>query len=154
VSPDFLNLLSDRLDSFVKSNFEEIQNEITLHYRLGDLIKLSNKSFVDPERICSTLVLLGESNKVSVFSDTPDFAISLLGRGDSGKSLRLVNLPTVETIYFASKGAAFVGTSSKISYWIILLRVTKSKTSINYLPIEDEPAITLLQGVSSGVCFY
>ncbi len=154
VSPDFLNLLSLRLKSFVKSNFEELGNDITLHYRLGDLVELKNKNFIDPKRISSTMHQIKESKKVSIFSDSPDIAISLLWESNNEKSLTPLNLPTIETLYAASKGLAFVGTSSKISYWIVLLRLQKSQSSVNYLPLEDEATIEILSRAPFGVCFY
>ena len=154
VSADFLNLLLIRLEAYVNSDFEEFRNSIVLHYRLGDLLELSNKGFVEPNRISSILNCMQESANVSVFSDSPDVAILLLGNKEQNKNLESVTLPTVETVYAASRGAAFVGTSSKISYWIVLLRLAISDDSVNYLPLEDKPVITFLNKSHSGVCFY
>lgn len=153
VSPEFLQLLEMRLSKCVAEDLIEFQDEITLHYRLGDLLELENKSFVDPQRIGSLLNLLNQSKKVAVFSDSPDVAVTLIEPIAKNKILHSANYPTIETIYAASKGAVFVGTSSKISYWVVLLRLADSGYS-SYLPKEDLSTISTLSNSVSRVTFY
>jgi hypothetical protein len=154
ISPAFLDMLSFRLENLVGVDLKELQNEITLHYRLGDLLELSNKNFVEPLRVISVLTELRNTSQVYVFSDSPDIAISLLEPVVKPWKLKPMRLPTVETIYAALQGSVFVGTSSKISYWIVLLRLNFSKDSTNYLPVEDQRTMSILSGESSGIHFY
>lgn len=154
VSPAFLDLLAIRLEKLVGVDLKEIQNEITLHYRLGDLLELSNKNFIEPSRVISALSELRNSSQVYVFSDSPDIAISLLEPMVKQWKLKPMSLPTVETMYAALQGSVFVGTSSKISYWIVLLRLNFSKDSTNYLPGEDRGTMSILNRESSGIHFY
>lgn len=153
VSPEFLQLLEMRLSKCVAEDLIAFQDEITLHYRLGDLLELENKSFVDPQRIGSLLSHVKQSDKVAVFSDSPDVAVTLIEQTAKNKILHSANYPTVETIYAASRGAVFVGTSSKISYWVVLLRLADSGYS-SYLPKEDLSTISILSNAASRVNFY
>lgn len=154
VSIEFLELLKIRLSECTVEDSSILKSEITLHYRLGDLLELENKSFVDPQRVGSILSQLPQSETVAVFSDSPVVAVTLIERTVGNKFLHFVDLSTIETIYAAFQGAAFVGTSSKISYWVVLLRLADSKNSLNYLPREDQSTISVLSKSASSLIFY
>jgi hypothetical protein len=154
VSTEFLELLKIRLSEYVVEDSSFLESEIVLHYRLGDLLELENKSFVDPQRVGSILSQIQQSETVAVFSDSPVVAITLLEKEVGNKFLHIVDFSTIETIYSALQGAAFVGTSSKISYWVVLLRLADSNNSLNYLPRDDQPTISVLSRATSSLIFY
>lgn len=154
VSTEFLDLLKVRLSEYVVEDSSFLESEIVLHYRLGDLLELANKSFVDPQRVGSILSQIQQSETVAVFSDSPVVAITLLEKEVGNKYFHNVDFSTIETIYAALQGAAFVGTSSKISYWVVLLRLANSNNSSNYLPIDDQPTISVLGRATSSLIFY
>jgi hypothetical protein len=154
VSAEFLELLKIRLSECVVEDSSIYKSEITLHYRLGDLLELANKSFVDPQRVGSILSQIQQSNTVAVFSDSPVVAVTLIKKMVGNKFLHSVDYSTMETIYAALRGVAFVGTSSKISYWVVLLRLAYSINSSNYLPREDLSTISVLGKDASSVIFY
>ena len=117
-----------KLDSY-KSN-EEKKNAI--HFRIGDLVGL--KGIIDPSDILRVAGEIQERNhlRFTVLSDSQLEAYGHLATLNLDKTSPF--LSTWETIKVGYESAAFIGTFSKISYWIVILRVLSTSYKISYLP--------------------
>lgn len=154
VSNEFLKGLYERLQLVSSLNLETDQIDVALHYRLGDLLELSNKNSVDVRRIVSTFSGLNKSECVTILSDSPEKALSLLICASNRENLQVREFTTLNTIFVATNANVFIGTSSKVSYWIILLRVMNANKSKNFMPREDSELINVLCPNGSGVDYY
>jgi hypothetical protein len=123
INQEFLEMLCQRLEKASKSN-ESKDGVCSIHYRLGDLLELENKSPLAPETIFEELERLSRISSFSgieIFSDSPSRALKLLnpyGRQN-------VSAPDVDTISVfacATQAEYFLGTSSKVSFWIAGIR--------------------------------
>lgn len=114
----------------VKSEFVGIQ------YRLGDLTTLASKSPIEVERIADVFHRnFNEGQKVKIYSDSTSEAVFRLN------SQRVqgvgVEADSFETIVDLSHAENFIGTSSKISFWVVILRSVLGNNSGIYMPIEN-----------------
>lgn len=107
-----------------------------LHYRLGDLLTLSEKSPIEARKVASCITKL-DSRDVVVISDSPEVALRLLGELVSNVNFKNLDLPIWDAIKFLTLAQVFIGTPSKISEWVAIFRVHfASKNAITVLPIE------------------
>ena len=131
------------------SNKNLVTNEISLHYRLGDLIDMETKTPVDAHRLVD-FILKNQSRwkitNINLSSDSPIEAKKRLKRLFDSSEFAITTLSStpLETIRSMIQSSVFVGTGSKISYWIILLRFYTDARLINALPIEHREEISQL----------
>jgi hypothetical protein len=154
ISSEFIKELNQRLELVCDMNIESIQVDAALHYRLGDLLELSNKNSVDVNRIVSTFSSLNESDKITILSDSPEKALSLIRSASNRSNLQIREFTTLNTVFLAANAKSFIGTSSKVSYWIIMLRVVNAAKSKNFMPQEDSRLINVLYECGSSVEYY
>jgi len=112
---------------------------IGLHYRLGDLTTLSNKSPMPEARLSSVLSSVAKSstcNSIKLFSDSPELAKKRLNDIEPLLQICLVEASIWETISYLSRTTIFVGTHSKISIWVCLLRLVCNENGSIYVPEE------------------
>ena len=110
----------------------------SMHIRLGDLIGLEGKSYTDFERINAAIANL-ESNfgspRIVVFSDSPELVLERID--DSKKHLVKVNPKDTnawEEMSEMINSQYFIGTASKLSTWVCVLRTWINPSSVNYMP--------------------
>jgi len=110
----------------------------SMHIRLGDLIGLEGKSHTDFERINAAIASL-ESNfgspRIVVFSDSPELVLEKID--DSKKHLVKVNPKDTNAWDEMSEminSQYFIGTASKLSTWVCVLRIWINPNSVNYMP--------------------
>ncbi len=122
---------------------------ISLHYRLGDLLSLFEKNPITGNRV------VDEINRVSakqtfpilkVFSDSPLEARKLLEEYGLGVEATYASPSTVGVIRECLDSDYFIGTSSKVSFWIITLRNYISAANSNSLPKGNEINIQPMLG--------
>jgi len=154
VDKDFLMLLSKRLEEVAGINIEEFRNKTVLHYRLGDLLELKNKSNIDPNRIINVILAMKEYPKVILFSDSPEKAISLLKADSPESNIVPEYFSSVNSIWAASNAKTFIGTSSKISFWICLLRLLIDQKSRNFMAEEDKKILRAISLDETNVQYY
>ena len=154
VDNEFLALLGNRLEQVTGINIEEFRHKTVLHYRLGDLLELKNKSNIDPNRVVKVLSDMDNEPEITVFSDSPAKAISLLKATSLRTNIVTENFSSVDTIWAATHAKTFVGTSSKISYWICLLRLFHDKQSRNLMANEDKRIIGTICSGDTHVQYY
>ena len=128
---------------------------VGVQFRLGDLTGLENKPPIDANRIATLINQINEPNfSVRVYSDTSSEAISRLS------SCGIHGIPTdrnsLETILDLFQAQYFIGTSSKISFWIIILRSYFGNQNNSYMPISNMEQLKLNIGEDkvASVGFY
>lgn len=133
ISPEFLLTLSDRLQ-LASKRIEGKVGVCSVHYRLGDLLSLENKHPIPPiaildeiERICKD----SDFSAIEIYSDSPSRALELLVP-HGGQKVLAPELDTVSVLARATQTEYFIGTSSKVSFWIAGIRsaVFKRQSSI------------------------
>jgi len=104
-----------------------------VQYRLGDLTSLATKSPIDSYKIATLIKRIQKPGySVKVYSDTPSEARDrLLKHGIEGLP---ANKNSLDTVIELSQADYFVGTSSKISFWIAILRVVVQQKNNSFLP--------------------
>ena len=152
------NLTPGGLERLNAKEFEEVQ--LGVHYRLGDLLELSTKQPMQVERLSKAVesrLELNSDKTITVFSDSPSKALSLLRKKMPNATIVNKNLPTWETIGVLLNSESFVGTFSKISLWVVVLRYFSSDLRPSYMPIESSENLKQLLGDSlevSKLSFY
>lgn len=154
ISPAFIQTLASRLEATCDADFSLLIHEAAVHFRLGDLLELSNKKPIKSERISQVLQNLDNVKVVKVLSDSPEKALLLLKEKSNGKSLQALDLKTPETLLVGSRSNIFVGTSSKISYWVTLMRLINSPGKSTYMPSEDTDILKMISTTPNDVLFY
>jgi hypothetical protein len=99
-------------------------SDIVIHYRLGDLLNLKEKSPINPERIAKVFEGLPTSQKApTLLSDsTLDQVESFISGSQFLEHAEIVNYDPVETLHICTKAEVFIGTGAKISLWAALFR--------------------------------
>jgi len=119
---------------------------IAVHYRLGDLVDIHNKSYIHPITITQVVSESAQSfnlNSIRVYSDSPEIAWDLLGKSFQDRNLEVLSRTTVETIYELVNSPVFVGTNSKISVWVAILRDRLWSGKSSFLPMQLQESFQL-----------
>ena len=131
-------------DILQRSNTQLIQHADTaLHYRLGDLLTLNEKTYIHPERLVPLLNQIRSSVNskdfgVDVYSDSLEIALDKLEHVDKNCFFRSYQDSAWNTISSLSTYRNFIATNSKISIWVILLRLTHDVEGFIFAPQELE----------------
>lgn len=121
--------------------------ELSLHLRLGDLLSLPTKAPIPVERIHQIVGELKGINRLIIFSDStiPEIQ-TVLGGQVLHDNVHLENSPAIEVIRKSVDSEIFIGTNSKISLWIAIIRVTSFPPRRTFLPNEiSKPVCELLK---------
>lgn len=112
--------------------------ELGIHFRLGDLMKLDNKKPIAQDRLASGFNQLDQevvSKKIVVFSDSLDQAFDLLSFIPN-LCVPESTLSALDTISALNSTSKFMGTPSKITEWVVLLRLTLHSKPHVWVPRE------------------
>jgi hypothetical protein len=121
----------------IDSNSSE-QNFLGVHYRMGDLPTLKPSALVPLNSISivvNELVKAGAIfDKVKIFSDSiiDNYNLQLPKEID----YEWISVDTLQTIRELSKAKYFVGTSSKVSLWVAIFRLSLAVPGSIYLPVD------------------
>lgn len=156
VKNEFILNLKRRLESnsIILKETLPAPDEYVLHYRLGDLVALTSKGPVESDILVRLLDQIVDNNNLLVLSDSPNLAIQRLKSIRTIGEVRTQDLSTIDTLLVASNSPLFIGTSSKISYWIILIRLTTNPEVINYLPKTDQIIMRILSEDEGLIRYY
>ena len=127
---------------FMRSEFLKVyearcqEEELVVHYRLDDIVNLPGKTVISKERVAGEIAKLKQSTKVKVFSDSPKRVEDNL-RSLITQELFVSDAETELLITSALKSKFFIGTVSKVSFWIVFLRISHDKNSVNLMPNES-----------------
>lgn len=118
-----------------------------IHYRLGDLLTLENKTFVSADRVVSTLEKIRNLDglkNVDVFSDSPEVAVDKLSKQDSSFQYNYVDCPSWDVLVNLLNYPYFIATNSKIGLWATLLRHLEESTRVTFVPKELQPTFAFI----------
>jgi hypothetical protein len=103
-----------------------------IHFRIGDLVGL--KGIINPDDllVVAKEIQIRNRLKFTVLSDSGQAAAIYLSNLDLNPTNHA--LGTWETIRLGFDSDSFIGTFSKISYWIVILRVLENSQKANFLP--------------------
>lgn len=152
IDPNFLESLFASL-SKLHNNMELLdENSCAIHYRLGDLLNLSEKNPIDFEDLAKEYKRIEEKSdydKLIVYSDTPQIAFERFSE-IVDKKLETPYLETSEVLYRACNARFFIGTSSKVSFWIASLRSVLFNLHSS-LPRKNLPQYIRMLGVNQDL---
>ncbi len=134
-SDSFLDHLSKKL-SINKDYNDSYSKHNLIHYRLGDLITLQTKKPIEEEVIVEQVKKLSLSNlnsKFCVISSDPEIAQKRFAAFNLPYKIDFLYVKPSDVLKFGLSGTSFIGTNSKMSIWVVMLRL-HSKIGFNLLP--------------------
>jgi hypothetical protein len=156
VREDFLIVLNSRLTQ--EENLESDPNRTIcgIHYRLGDLVGLDSKQptslaalVQEHKRVCSSM----NFNTTKVFTDSPELVNSF---SHSFENMRM-EVPVATTVATMSElldTHYFIGTSSKVSFWVAALRSKVGKRSSSIPSINQSQMASLVDSIDPFIHYY
>ncbi len=155
INQDFLEILSCRLQ-VASPGIESVDEVCSVHYRLGDLLYLVNKHPIAPSTILKEIDRLNTISclaEIEIYSDSPSRALELLNP-QGWQKMSALGLDTVSVLARATQTGYFIGTSSKVSFWIVGIRSAVLK-KLSSIPTLNRREITgLLNEDFKHVHFY
>lgn len=121
------------LSAMVKNDFSQV---VCVHYRLGDLLSLTQKSIIFPGQMVSKITEVVDkyqSPDLIVFSDSSDKAQELLRKYGLKMPASFKDSPTINVIRDCVNADFFIGSNSKISLWIVNLRCYLGKIDHHHI---------------------
>jgi hypothetical protein len=112
-------------------------HSVVCHYRLDDIVNMVGKTVVSSERITSALSEIPVTSKIAFYSDSLEQVRERLS-GKINQEYELHDSNTEGLIVNAVASDVFVGTVSKVSFWIIFFRLAMEKDSVNLMPVESK----------------
>ncbi len=136
ISMETINLIRQVLKVPPSREFPRASS--ALHYRLGDLLTLAEKTYMSPERLIPVLNRIKElgDSKIDIFSDSLDVALGKLQNIDTSAIYNLCEISSWDTVSTLSMYKNLVATNSKIGIWGILLRLTNEQEGLIFAPKE------------------
>jgi hypothetical protein len=126
--------------STINSQIQEIKvlRRCSVHFRLGDLIGL--KQTISPGILKKLLGEIagyeGVVTKIDIYSDSPELAQQMLVRADAYSEFTFPELDIWPTLINCLGSRYFIGTNSKISYWVSYLRLSFDAKAFTQLPAD------------------
>ncbi len=147
-------------NEYEMSPLKSIKQDKTLsvHYRLGDLQHLENKTYIDPNNLGESIekiMLSKECKTVTIYSDDQSAAQQLLHDFIPTETF-FINTDVWNTLFNLICTNYFIGTNSKISLWAAIFRKTVDNHSYVYLPKQMKVAVetNLLNVVDTTNTYY
>jgi hypothetical protein len=138
INSAFMYRLAKRCESVNDSKIAGISSSCIVHYRLGDLLEIIEKNPISAQSVVSEYFKVKNEiiiKDLVVFSDSPSEARSRFSTLISAEFL-VLDSKTSLVIANAIKAKYFIGTSSKVSFWIAGLREVVYQ-SASSLPSEN-----------------
>jgi hypothetical protein len=138
ISKDFYLYLLNQLNNILPEKIE-VKNrnfKLAIHYRLGDLLELNDKSTLSETKLVDQIKLVMKDQdkiEIFVFSDSPVEAKQRLTNAGLSKEFTIIHCSTIELIKFCIEADFFIGTNSKVSLWIVNLRRFLGRSTENFL---------------------
>ena len=135
------HLLENLFELIYKVDYTRTKNKaiFAIHYRLGDLLTISNKNPINVERIDSLLnqVPIKTGSKLLLTDSSIEDLNVYLEQSTNLRFFRAVNYDPVTTLWSCVTANDFVGTNSKISIWTTIFR-SELFNKESFLPKELE----------------
>ena len=126
-------------ENYFRAHNAMIDRTFTMHYRLGDLEVISEKSPIRLESIqgiIDEIITYQPVHYLSLYSDTLDLATQRLNSMKNRLIIKSEDKLPLEVIYECVMSQTFIGTNSKISFWIAICRSVFKAKGVTYLPLE------------------
>lgn len=117
------------------------QIKIAIHYRMGDLLTLTEKSISPVNKIIDAVKQVQKkqnNSKIYVYSDSPQIAKETLSNAGFTGEYVVSDIPTIDLIRSCVGADFFIGTGSKVSLWIVNIRRYMGKIDENFLEGFDD----------------
>jgi hypothetical protein len=125
VSSEFLEYCLKTFN-FDPDEQKKLSSTLIVHYRLGDLLTLPEKSIIQPETLIIEIMRVlkfQEVTNIDVYSDSTEVAKKMLSSiNNMVDTVRYIDATTREVIENSIHAQYFIGTNSKVSIWILKLR--------------------------------
>lgn len=136
----FHEKLIDEMYSTLFKDFllwHDVDTPCVIHYRLGDLMSLAQKSPISPLRVSTQLSRINLSGKSPLLltESAPSLYKSFVAETYLLKDIDPVNLEPLTTLWLCIQADVFFGTGAKLSLWGAVFRHFKA-SKISYLPSE------------------
>lgn len=129
-----------------------VKTDLAVHYRLDDLILHKESSVISKERLSKLLVRFQSNEVITIYSDSIELAQDRLQNLESLR-LKFDSAPTYIVILNSVNAKTFIGTTSKVSYWVVFLRIALGRGSDTYMPQESISRIyEAFPGLSDDNC--
>lgn len=115
--------------------------EIAIHYRMGDLLTLSEKSISPAHKLINVVRQVQKTHnnsKIYVYSDSPQVAKETLFNAGLTDEFTVNDFSTKDVIRACVGANYFIGTGSKVSLWIVNIRRYLGEINDNYLEGFDD----------------
>jgi hypothetical protein len=156
VREDFLIVLKSRLAQEQNVESESKDTICGIHYRLGDLVGLDSKQptslsalVQEYKRLCSSM----NFNTTKVFTDSPELVKSFSNSFENTKT-EVPIASTVATMSVLIDTDYFIGTSSKISFWVAALRSKAGRRSSSIPIVNQTQMASLVDSNDPFIHFY
>ena len=140
VSTDFYSYLLKHI-KLELNPLNRSQIEIAIHYRMGDLLTLTEKSISPANKIIDVVrevQKIRDNVKIYVYSDSPQIVKETLFNAGLTDEFAVKDLSTIEVIRSCVGANYFIGTGSKVSLWIVNIRRYLGEINGNYLEGFDD----------------
>jgi len=117
------------------------QFEIAIHYRMGDLLTLTEKSISPADKIIDAVIKVKKNNnnvKINVYSDSPQIAKETLLSAGLTDEFMVNDRSTIDVIRACVSANYFIGTGSKVSLWVVNIRRYMGEMNNNFLEGFDD----------------
>lgn len=143
LSEETLDQLVSQLveNQLVKAPKIDKNKKLLIHYRLGDLLTIDSKPPIQAFRLIDLTIRRAKSwslDSILLASDSPELSLDRLSPLRSVAPVLSLNIPPWEMIQESINCKHFIGTASKLSLWVALVRFAMLKNTdfTNYLPNE------------------
>lgn len=140
VSTDFYKYLLGHI-KFEKKPIIRSQFEIAIHYRMGDLLTLTEKSISPANKIIDAISQVKKNHnniKINVYSDSPQIAKETLLSAGLTDEFVVSDRSTIDVIRACVYANYFIGTGSKVSLWVVNIRRYMGEMNNNFLEGFDD----------------
>ncbi len=138
-------------DELPSSNNERL----FVHYRLGDLLTLKDKSPISINRLLPVIEDLHRrlGLEIELFSDSPNKAVELLSPRDFHVNVAQ-DFTAIDTLRSLINSKYFIGTNSKISVWAVILNSHACPRVESFLPYELQHHVIANVGTIRNLTYY
>ena len=112
-------------------------DSLVIHYRLGDLLTLNDKSPIEAKRVESLLIQqqLQSFSKIVLTESSPEKYREFVAGCNILSSLEAKNVEVFDLMRICISANVFIGTGTKLAIWAVIFRNIRSNVS-NFLPKE------------------
>lgn len=131
-------------------NFSSSKTFSAMHLRLGDLLTLESKTHINLERLERSKSYLSNTSKLIIYSDSEkEEVMKVIGDRFNDLEVEIFCVDTREVMSNCLRAQVFVGTNSKISLWIAIIRSALGLGHATVLPSDlAKQAVHILSSIN------